>query len=323
MASRLLVDSLVTQVRELVDENNSEQVTDELTIIPSLNRAQDKACSILAKHYPEPLITSYEQALDATTQEYTIPEDAFEDRLEKVELRVNGLYYEVQRIDYRDLTQFETSYSTSTPLYYAVIGRKFRLVPRPSGAYSMRLWYMKDPAPLAKQQGKITLINTVANYVTVDTVGADLSTLITDGGSFTNVCDGTTGEIKCTLQIQNITSNRVTFRTSPSQESIDNLTVVGALPTTLSKGDYLTVAPATCISVLRKPFANFLLQYAVAEVSKKLDDDSTLEFKLLENFREDVAKSWSGREQTLRVKQGSGRWGSSRTRRTTLLNTNN
>ena len=81
----LTVQDLVDQVRNQVDEQDQDAVSLEGDILPVLNRAQDYAYNILARKYQEPLLT-YTQLTLTSGQEYDIPEDAFEDRIEKIEI---------------------------------------------------------------------------------------------------------------------------------------------------------------------------------------------------------------------------------------------
>jgi len=314
MANRLLVDSLIEQVRSKIDENNAEQIDDVRDILPALNRAQDHAASVLARREESPMLTNKSVTTVAGQALYDIPESAFEDRIEKVEVNINNTYQELQRISYRDISNFETQFTVAIPYYYCIIGSQFKILPTPSGVYPLRLWYLLDPAPLARSQGRITLINTANKYVIVDSVGSDVSVEQDSLQSFVNIVDGQTGAIKVTLQVQSIIGNRITFKSSPTQSFIENLSVTNEIPATVEKGDYVTIAPATCISFFRKPFSNFLIQYAVAELQAKLGGESPQEQRLLDILKKDVEGTWSGREQSLRVKHRQTRWTSMRRR---------
>ncbi len=308
MSARLLVDNLIRQVRSLLDENNSEQVNDVADILPALNRAQDHASSILSRRYESPMLATQEVTLVDGQSDYPIPEDAFEQRLEKVELKINTLYHELMRIDYRQVTNIEVGYTTAIPQYYCIVGNQYRILPAPTGTYPLRLWYLQDPPPLAISQGRITQINVVNNYVVVDTVGSDLEVIQDSLNSVVNIVDGQTGKIKVTLQIQSITGQRITFKSVPAIAYIDHLEVKDEIPDTVQKGDYIVVAPGSCISFFKKPFSNFLIQYAVADLQRKLGGNSELEQRLLDELKRDVERSWAGREQYLTVKNKQSKW---------------
>ena len=92
MAISITVDDLIDQVRSLLDEDNIESVSDSADIIPALNRAQDYASNILARHYEAPLLKKVEITTVSGQEEYFIPEDAMEERIERVEVKVNNQF---------------------------------------------------------------------------------------------------------------------------------------------------------------------------------------------------------------------------------------
>jgi hypothetical protein len=312
MASRRLTTSnLVAEVRSMLDEQNREAVDDVTDIIPALNRAQDHAANILARHYESPLLAYTSVTLTGGTSEYDVPEDAFEQRLEKIEVNVNGRYSEVRRISYRDATPYDTNSSTSFPAFYSVVGQKYRLMPTPSGTYPLRVWYLKDPDALVLEQGRITGISIGSRYVTVDSIGEDLTTEADQLDSYVNLIDGQTGLIKATLQIQNIQGNKVYFKSSPARSTVLNRTISSSIPTTVEKDDFLCTIHGTCVPLLKKPFSNYLIEYAVAELQRKLGGPADLELRVLESMEAAVERSWVGREQALRISKRSQNWGSS------------
>jgi hypothetical protein len=250
-----------------------------------------------------------------------IPEDAFEQRLERIEVNIGGTFVPVRRVSYRDLYQYEAgSAQAAVPTHWAVVGTEYRLAPTPSGAYSLRVWYLQDPPPLVLSQGRITNYSSGSVYVTVDSIGDDVSTELDSLDAFVNIVDGMTGKIKATLQVRSIDGNRVSFRTSPSQATVFGRTVASALPSSIEKGDFICSASGSCIPVLKKPFSNFLIQYAVAELQRsKLGGPADLEMRVVEKLEEQVERSWVGREQTIRVKRTSSQWAGPRASRKTLI----
>lgn len=298
----------------MIDEDNIEDISDEF-ILQSLNRAQDDGMNILARHYEEPMLTYESLDLQSGVAEYYIPETAFEDRLEKVEIGVGETYSEVQRISYRDVTPYETQSNTDVPYYYAVVGRKIKLIPTPSGSYDARIWYLRAPDKLVKSQGRITKLGLASNYVVVDEAGSALSTEVDQLGSFVNVVDGQTGEVKGTLQIKTITDSRITFKSSPTRSTVYNRSIESdasdlASGLSIELDDYICSAEGTCVPQFARPMGNFLLQYADAEARMKLGGPADMSLRILEKFeKERVERTWVGRESTLRVAKRSGKWG--------------
>jgi hypothetical protein len=316
MARIYTVDNLVAEVRSLLDEVNKDTVSDTDDVLPALNRGQLHAANILSRHYQDPLIVPIRLTLEAGKQDYDIPEDALEDKLEKVEIEITGRgeYHEIQRISYRDISSYETSRSTPYPTYYCVIGRKFRLIPASNGTYPARVWYLREPDKLLLRQGRVTIVNFAESYILVDEVGTDISTETDDLRSYVNIVDGTTGLVKATLQIQSIQGTRIRFRSVPISPTVYGRDVDVADLAQVEKDDLICLAEGTCVSQLRDPVNNFLVQYAVAELTRKLGGEAVLEENILAKFEKLIERSWAGREQRLRIKKRSRNWDVSKSR---------
>lgn len=309
------VQNLADEIRSQIDEENRDSVSTPNDILPTLNRAQDFAFDILARKYPEPILAYSTLDLSAGTDEYTIPENVFEDRISKIEIAIPGgggsTYREVQRISYRDATNYETPGNNSIPFYYLIYGRKMRFIPAPNGQYDARMWYLRNPEKLVLPQGRITVVNNVGNYVTVDSAGEDLTTESDDLGSYVNLIDGQTGEIKGTMQIMILANNRITFRAVPLRSTVLGRTVLGALSTVAPAiDDYVCAIEGTCVPYFGRPVGNFLIQFTVAELVRKLGGESDKEDKILDKFEKQIERTWAGREVTLRVKKKNSIWSS-------------
>lgn len=311
------VENLVNEVRQQLDELNRDSVSTENDILPTLNRASDFASDILTRKYPEPLLKYTTLDLQAGVSEYDIPEDVFEDRILKLETTVpvgtgRANYIEIQRISYRDITNYESAAISSFPLYYCIIGRKIRIVPQPSGSYDARMWFIRNPEKLVMPQGRVTMINSAQNYIIVDQAGSDLSTESDQLQSYINVIDGQSGEIKGTLQIQSIAENKITFRTVPSslRPTVYNRTIDTSLQDiNIQPDDYICAVDGICVPYFGRPTSNFLIQYAVAEITRKLGGAADTEENILKKFEQQVERTWAGRQQELRVKKKSNVWG--------------
>lgn len=316
--SKLLytVDNLVSDVRSMLDEQNRDSVDTENDILPALNRGQDYAFDIYARKYVEPILRHHDMQLQSGVQEYAIPEDVFEDRILKIEVRVptggvGSTFAEVQQISYRDLANYESISNTNIPLYYAIYGRKIRFVAPPTGVYPIRIWSLRNPEKLVLSQGRITNINTASNYLIVDSAGSTLTTEADKLGSYVNVVDGQTGEIKGTLQIQSLNSNnRLVFRTVPQRTPVLNREVTGDLSSiAVELDDYIANIEGTCVPYFSRPTSNFLVQFAVAEITRKLGGSADMEQRVLDKFERQIEKSFANRPQTLRVTKRSRIWG--------------
>jgi hypothetical protein len=319
MARSLTTRQLIEAVRSLIDESNEAEISDEVDIIPSINRGLDDALDVLSRKYPDSLITNREIPLsEGVNGLFQIPEDAYQERLEKVEAKVNGYYMEVQRIDYRDITYYDVPNNAGSPFYYAVIGSEYKLVPPPAGIDGLRIWYIPELGPMVPEYGRITVIGTDTSqptprsYVRLTDVedAEQVSSDITSLDSFINLIDSRTGRIKATLQVASITNSKVIFSASPTRATVQGRTVSGSLPSTTELDDYICPVDGTCIPPMRSPLTNFLISFASAEIkAMKLGGDPQVALGLLARFEDRVAKTWVRREQSTRVGKASKVWG--------------
>lgn len=318
MSQRITMTDLLSEVRNQLNEENKKTVSDTVDIIPALNRAQNFAIDILAREYKEPLMTNTIITTVAGQDTYPIPEEALEERLLKVETQRFKTYQEVRYINHQDVGLYEVKdRKTSVPLYYTIVGSNFKIIPSSNGIYPLRVWYLKDPPPLGAVEGRINIVNASSNYVRVDEVGSDLSAESDNLASFVNIVDGSSGIIKGTLQIQSIVGTKITFKTVPTRTTVLDLPIDTSLSVlasgkTIEPDDYLCLAPTSCVPFLKKPLANFIVQYAVAELTRKLGGDYKSEADVLNDFREQVKNTWLQRPNNIRVRKRNSIWGSRR-----------
>lgn len=325
------VDNLVSEVRSQIDEANVDSVDTQNDILTSLNRAQSYAFNILAHKYNEPILDYFFMPLLGNIAEYPIPDAVFEDRIQKIEVQVpatpagqtpfpppvdpasgniGNTFREIQRISYRDVSNYESSSRTNVPYYYAIYGRTMRFVPTPTGTYGVRIWFLRQIETLVLPQGRVTIANTAQNYVVVDQVGDNLTTEADQLGSYCNIVDGASGEIRATVQIQSIAGNKISFRSVPTRTQVVGRTVGGDLTTTgIQQDDYLAPIDGTCVPYFGQPTSNFLIQYAVSEITRKLGGQADSEEAILKKFEDQVSRVWTGRETTLRIKKRSQAFG--------------
>jgi len=313
------VQNLLDEVRSQIDETNVDSVTDE-EILAALNRGQDYAFDVYARRYPEPILLPTTLTLTSGTQEYDIPEDVFEDRVLKLEIQVpagpSSTFIEVQQVSYRDMSLYESGSNTNVPLYFCLFSRKIRFSAATTGTYNARIWSLRAPEKLVKPQGRVTLINEAQNYLIVDAVGDSLTTESDQLGSYVNFVDGQSGEIKASRQIQTIGSDsKLTFRSTPTRSTVLNREIGGSIDPDpdeepfVEQDDYLAPIDGTCVPFYGRPTSNFLIEFAVAEIVRKLGGDAATENTVLEKFEKQIERTYAGRQQTLRIAKRSRVWG--------------
>lgn len=322
MAAPRTVTSLIRDVTSMIDEENRASVDIDDDILPALNRAVNHAAEILARYYAYPLLSSKEITPTAGVSSYTIPEDALASRFLFAEVNVNGFYSEIKEVPYNQVAYYESPGQAATPAAYTIIGNQYRFVPTPSANFKFRVWYAKRPEQLVRPAGRISLINTANNYVILDDIDPDvgLTPQVDSLKSFVSVIDAQTGEIKGNLQILSIDDARVNFRTTidPTNQTVWNKEITGDLSSIpIEKNDYLCLIEGTCVppvSILQH--YNFLVQYATAEIRRKLGDGPEMEENVLQKFEEQMKSQWSGRNESTRVYKNSAFMGDRLSRRT-------
>ena len=302
---RLTTNRLIEEVRQVIGEDNTSAIGDD-EILAALNRGQDQACSILARQYESPLLTyAIVEKVDGQA-EYELPEDCFEDRLLKVEVFKGGIYHDIARISFSDISTYESPGKQPVPTYYATYQNFIRFVPIPAAqGWNLRLWYLQDPASLVPEQGRITSVGPDKSYITVDDIGENLDTTVDDQKAFVNIVDKNTGRIKASLQIQSITGKKITFKAVPVRSTVQDRKLVGTLPANVEEDDYICPVFGSCLSVLRKPLSNYIVAFVEAELRRKLGEASELGVAIKKELEQTVERSWANRPSYERVQSRS------------------
>ena len=314
----ITVQDLVDQVRAQLDEINTTGVDTVRDILPALNRAQDKASDILAKCYPDPLLAMATFTLGTSaTNDYPIPEDALSDRVMHLVVNIgSSIPVEVKKLSFYQAWQYQTQAKASIPYGYFITGRMIKFVPEASSNYTFSIYYVRQPQPFVLPYGRVTNIgsNTLVLDSATDEVGHSPSSNIGDYSCFVNIIDPNTGGIRLTNQVKstdlvtNPAAPIITFKTTG--DTLDRSIVWGNTPvlaTALSSqgvllDDYVCPVGGTCVPELRVPTTNFYVQYAVAELRRKLGDEQAMnEFNILQQLQKDVTEMWTAREQDMRV----------------------
>lgn len=308
----ITTDQLVQEVREQADEQNTKAKT-TAAIIRVLNRGMRIANSVLARHYSDPLITS--TTLDLSDgAEQDIPTDCFEDRVEYIQISVTGGATETRRRNFRDSTRLGAGGSTAAPWTWEIRGREIVFQQTPTGAYDALAFYLRKLEKLTPVQGRLTA-TPASTYLLVEQEegqGDDLDSNSDARESYINVVNWATGEIRATFQIASIVDAQINLRATPLRSTYLGRTVSGSasLATCGAEADdYICLAEGTCVPFFSDGLSDYLVQYAVAAVTRSLQNgDARLEEQLVADARERVRAAGSGRGQTDRVKHRSAAW---------------
>lgn len=314
------VNDLIRQVRFNVQEANTSQVSDQM-ILDTLNRAKDYAYSNMAKHYLDPLLKE-ETVKVSGISSIAVPKKAFEDRVVRVECRSSGnsTWNIVKKLTFASLGKFSHSGVDQLPTAWALVGRDITF-PNKVGACEVRIWYLEDTGKLVTQQGRIDDIvvstDTSRPFITVDEVGSDV--VISDTyKKYVSVVDSTTGEIKTSLQVEQINEKQLLFRSAPTRTSVLNVDIETETKldeSVIELDDYICSIGGTCVVYFPRPVENFIIQYATNEIRDTLGTLKSGQNNRLDKLEKDITNSKSGRENTKRVRNKSPIWKRARLRR--------
>lgn len=309
-----LVDDLVTEVRDVIDENNTADLSDE-ELLRFLNRAQKKLGRLVARHAPD-LFKRETSVTSSGASGAEVPDLSLGFMVTDVATRNGNSWYPAQRRGLKELTALESEASTNLPLYYACLGRRIKFFPVSTSGTVHRVRYQYRPPDLVKAYGRVVAFaesgaggSTVT--VTLDTLHEGLTTSVDNLGAFVNLIDGLTGEIRATMQIANIntSTNVLTFKSSSLDRTVvHGLDVSSALPAELAKDDYVCQANGVCIPLLFQDYDDFLVAHAAVEVKKKLGESVQEDMANLSGLEEDLRLAWAGREAHKQVTRKSRYW---------------
>ena len=318
MPRGVIVDDIVNEIRSLIDEYNEAQVDDLIDILPSLNRGQEKATKVLTRVYPDPLLYPIE-IVGVSTREIDMPENVWEDkvvRLEWISNNGNLIPRECQRVDLRRLSQSETGQSTvDRPDCYGVYDQKIRFNGVPNGVHNLRFWVVRETEPLVKAAARITDLDIASNTLylgelspTFDPFG---STTFYDWNSYINIIDGQDGTVKGTVQIAGFNgTDTLTIRPVSDRALVMNRTIIqGGLANVLvNADDYICGIKGTCVQYFFDSFHAYCVQYAVAELKRKLGYAYDADQTMLKDFEAELKKTYMGRSLMLRITQNNPNW---------------
>ena len=109
------------------------------------------------------------------------------------------------------------------------------------------------------------------------------------------------------------TTSVITFNLTPLTTEIEGEPVVAPDFTTqkIKVGDYVCLAPYTCLPSIRAPLIRYIVQYATAMVQTQLGADHAVQFQMLQKLQKFVESMDSGKQSHRRVKMNSDAYGSS------------
>jgi hypothetical protein len=268
--------------------------------------AQDDCFNLVARRYPDLLAREITLTVDSNGV-FTLPEDAFEQRLTRVYRKKDNYSTDLERANYRDKGKWEGT--SGIPTHYTILKNKGYVLPNPNlGGYTFTAAYLEDVPPIVQEQGRVTdFTDAVTNggnaIITIAEKGSLITSDSSDLNRFVNIIDGQSGLIKATLEIKSINSTTgiVEFKATPTRAKVYNRAVSGDIPTDLELDDYICTADGSCVLFFKKPASNYIIQHATTEIKRSLGMDAQLEEMALSRYEENLNGMNSGRENSAKV----------------------
>ncbi|MCP3700834.1 MAG: hypothetical protein GY920_20395 [Aliivibrio sp.] len=317
---------LMSQVRNQCSEINEERLSN-IQILEALNRAYDDAFDIMGRLYPDPIIKYIETYPDENGI-ITIPDNVWEDRIMLVEFYQNGASastdgYRTKVAETDNLNDLGAlnNITGSYPYVFSIIGRSIQIGPAKGvSKYLHRVWYADSPLPLRLDQGSIEIIDQAGNFIVLDELRNTGEGLVPVNpsnayGKYINIVDRETGLYKCTLQVESIDGNKLTFKSTPTRSTVYNLTVSSSIPDDVKLDDIISEVSGSGTVYFKTPTTNYIVQYAVNEIQRSLGvANLSFEEGKLRELKDRVEGAWKRRPASKYKRAFSRVWSSKRYR---------
>jgi len=317
---------LMSQVRNQCSEINEERLSN-VQILEALNRAYDDAFDIMGRLYPDPIIKYIETYPDENGI-ITIPDNVWEDRIMLVEFYMNGASAatdgyrtKVGETDNLNDLGVLNNITGGYPYVFSIIGRSIQIAPaKEASKYLHRVWYADSPLPLRMGQGSVEIIDQAQNFIVLDELlntGEGLVPVNPSNayGKYINIVDRETGLYKCTLQVESIDGNKLTFKSTPTRSTVYNLPVSSSIPDDVKLDDIISEVSGSGTVYFKNPTTNYIVQYAVNEIQRSLGvANLSFEEGKLRQLKDRVEGAWRRRPASKYKRAFSRVWSSKRYR---------
>lgn len=306
----LTVEEMIQQVRDVTDEDNIEDVSDEF-ILRMLNRAQQDLVSEITRKYnpyflQEIILTPSDFSADVSGRSRVadLPATSFAFRISAVDAKIGDAWTPVRQVPFSYTLALDTSTGTSLPVVYSIQRNKLYVYPNVDSLVQIRVRFQLRPPKLVATQGRITEITD--SSITLSDVPAGLSTTNTELLNYFNIIDRDTGAIKATLKVVGLSESTITYKTNAEGElrhEVFSNVVLFQSPTDVTLDDYVCHAAGTCVPYLSVDLTNYHVELAAFHTKRALGTLDTADYQERDRVIERLSKLWSGREYTTKIQR--------------------
>jgi len=303
------VEDLIQQVRDLTDEDNTEDISDAF-IVRMLNRAQQDLVSEITRKYnshfmSEVILSASDFSADssgvsrvADLSKY-MSSVAF--KINSIDSKIGDAWTPVRQVPFSHTLALDTKTGTSLPVVYSLQGNKLFVYPNVDTLVKLRVRYQLRPPKLTRVVGRITDIIAPTLFKISD------SSMLQDIGNedlsnFINIVDPFTGNIKSTHQISLAADNETVSIVSSNmyRDKVFGRTVDAEM-VDVSDDDLVCFAHGTCVPYLVSDLTNYHVEIAAFHVKRALGTVDNPDFQERDRIIERVSKVWAGRENTMKI----------------------
>lgn len=306
----LTVADLIQQVRDVTDEDNPEDVSNDF-IVRMLNRAQQDLISEITRKYnpqfmQEVFLTPANFEADGSGRKRvaTLPPASFAFRINSVDAKIGDAWTPVRQVPFSHTLALDTSTGTSVPVIYSIQRNKIYVYPNVDSLVQIRIRYQLRPPKLVESQGRV--IAFTENTIDLEDYAGDLTSVNTELKNYLNVIDQFTGVVKATLKVSGVTGNVVSISTTVPTEgqvrsSVFGNTISYEMPADIELDDYVTLASGTCVPYLSQDLTNYHVELAAFHTKRALGTVDVADFQERDRIIERISKLWAGRENVSKI----------------------
>lgn len=300
-----VVEDLIQQVRDVTDEDNTEDVSDAF-IIRMLNRAQQDLVSEITRKYnptfmDEVVLTASDFTSDvsgvARVADLSKYMQSVAFKINAVDAKVGDAWTPVRQVPFSHTLALDTKTGTSLPVIYSVQGSRMYVYPNVDTLVQLRIRYQMRPPKLVATAGRVL------------EVGED-TILITDASAFegsneesltnyANIIDPFTGAVKATFEVGYAEGSNELNIVSSNRASVFGRAITNSPE--IAVDDLVCHASGTCIPYLVSDLTNYHVELAAFHVKRALGTIDTADFQERDRVIERISKIWSGRENTMKI----------------------
>lgn len=314
------VESLEQQVRDITDELNTKDITQEL-IHRMLTRAQQDLVRLLMRRYKQTYMQEVTVAADqfepsengSPARSVNLPMLNFGGAISDVAVTTGGSWMRVMPLAMSANVPNDYVSAGSIPQSYSTMGAKMFVYPGLGVGNKLRIRFQFRPLPFTPTLGRIVEFDKELGTMTiVDQRAGSLSTDVNSLAGFVNIVDPITGVIKATVQLSGIDeeTGELQIKSAPlGRERVFGLAVATELPSTVTVDDVICAASGSCIPYLATDLTNYLVEMAAFMVKRAMGAIANDDYSERDRIVADIGKMWSGRENaTMITKHRSAPW---------------